>query len=229
LIELLVVIAIIAILAAILFPVFAQAREKARQTSCLSNCKQMGTATQLYIDDYDETLPPPAIADANADLTNTSYPWYYTKNKCNSPYDSVSMDYMLAWSNWTWRDSIFPYVKNVQLYYCPSYKNTPNYGMNCWLSYDEANNARTLSLAQIKNTSELVLYTKTQHDSVYCRTNSFPIIMWIEGSGCGPDHNGGDNITYVDGHAKYCKKGVDAFANAAGWGPFDRWWNPDYQ
>ena len=53
LIELLVVRAIIAILAAILFPVFAQAREKARQASCLSNCKQLGTSFQLYIDDYD--------------------------------------------------------------------------------------------------------------------------------------------------------------------------------
>ena len=58
LIELLVVIAIIAILAAILFPVFAQAREKARQTTCTSNMKQMGTAIMMYTQDYDETLPP---------------------------------------------------------------------------------------------------------------------------------------------------------------------------
>ena len=57
LIELLVVIAIIAILAAILFPVFAQAREKARQTSCLSNAKQIGLASQMYDQDYDEILP----------------------------------------------------------------------------------------------------------------------------------------------------------------------------
>src|SRR5215471_14245464 len=57
LIELLVVIAIIAILAAILFPVFAQAREKARQTSCLSNTKQLGTAIIMYIQDYDESHP----------------------------------------------------------------------------------------------------------------------------------------------------------------------------
>src|ERR671927_626867 len=57
LIELLVVIAIIAILAAILFPVFAQAREKARQASCLSNCKQIGLASNMYVQDYDETFP----------------------------------------------------------------------------------------------------------------------------------------------------------------------------
>jgi prepilin-type N-terminal cleavage/methylation domain-containing protein len=58
LIELLVVIAIIAILAAILFPVFAQAREKARQTTCVSNLKQIGTAFMMYVQDYDETYPP---------------------------------------------------------------------------------------------------------------------------------------------------------------------------
>ena len=57
LIELLVVIAIIAILAAILFPVFAQAREKARQTSCLSNLKQIGLGLMMYTQDYDETYP----------------------------------------------------------------------------------------------------------------------------------------------------------------------------
>jgi prepilin-type N-terminal cleavage/methylation domain-containing protein len=57
LIELLVVIAIIAILAAILFPVFTQAREKARQTTCLSNAKQIGLATLMYANDYDERFP----------------------------------------------------------------------------------------------------------------------------------------------------------------------------
>src|SRR5205809_5026895 len=57
LIELLVVIAIIAILAAILFPVFAQAREKARQTSCTSNCKQLVTGIMMYAQDHDEMYP----------------------------------------------------------------------------------------------------------------------------------------------------------------------------
>jgi prepilin-type N-terminal cleavage/methylation domain-containing protein/prepilin-type processing-associated H-X9-DG protein len=80
LIELLVVIAIIAILAAILFPVFAQAREKARQTSCLSNNRQYATATLMYVQDYDETFP--YEANMNGTCISTFY-WAvqpYTKN-----------------------------------------------------------------------------------------------------------------------------------------------------
>ncbi|HLK59388.1 MAG TPA: prepilin-type N-terminal cleavage/methylation domain-containing protein [Chthonomonadaceae bacterium] len=75
LIELLVVIAIIAILAAILFPVFAQAREKARAISCLSNCKQIGTAFYMYVQDYDETT----MNMGNGDYTDRLYP--YIKNE----------------------------------------------------------------------------------------------------------------------------------------------------
>jgi prepilin-type N-terminal cleavage/methylation domain-containing protein len=72
LIELLVVIAIIAILAAILFPVFAQAREKARQAACLSNVKQIGLAMMQYTQDYDETLPPSRYAEGT-----TAWAWDY--------------------------------------------------------------------------------------------------------------------------------------------------------
>src|SRR5271165_589717 len=80
LIELLVVIAIIAILAAILFPVFAQAREQARKTSCLSNAKQWGLGEIMYIQDYDETLTPawnaaaPMLRDNGAVYRNWD-PW----------------------------------------------------------------------------------------------------------------------------------------------------------
>src|SRR5216683_7660396 len=96
LIELLVVIAIIAILAAILFPVFAQAREKARAISCLSNCKQSGLAYQMYIQDYDETTPCQVTPVAQRDVNN---------------YFVVSGGY--------WYILIQPYVKNWQLYLCP--------------------------------------------------------------------------------------------------------------
>ena len=112
LIELLVVIAIIAILAAILFPVFAQAREKARQTACASNQRQIGLATVAYAQDYDENLPYPFWD--NPDGTHTNYGSY--------------------WDNWcgdgaTWRQRILPFTKNTQIYVCPSFKSK-NSGAN---------------------------------------------------------------------------------------------------
>jgi prepilin-type N-terminal cleavage/methylation domain-containing protein/prepilin-type processing-associated H-X9-DG protein len=75
LIELLVVIAVIAILAAILFPVFAQAREKARQTTCTSNVKNLGLAVMMYAQDYDETYPPLWYAAGNGHWPNTVRPY----------------------------------------------------------------------------------------------------------------------------------------------------------
>ncbi len=81
LIELLVVIAIIAILAAILFPVFAQAREKARQTTCLSNLKQIGTAAQMYAQDYDERLPGTELGQGDGEYFWIEMLAPYTKNR----------------------------------------------------------------------------------------------------------------------------------------------------
>ena len=91
LIELLVVIAIIAILAAILFPVFSQAREKARQTVCLSNMRQVGLSVQMYAQDYDETY------------TNTEY---------GGSIDDAHEYY--------WGDMLYPYTKNWQMLQCPT-------------------------------------------------------------------------------------------------------------
>src|SRR5437868_1601599 len=80
LIELLVVIAIIAILAAILLPVLAQAREKARQTTCLSNLKQLGTAAQMYAQDYEERLPGTELGEGNGEYFWGEMLALYTKS-----------------------------------------------------------------------------------------------------------------------------------------------------
>lgn len=96
LIELLVVIAIIAILAAILFPVFAQARDKARQTACLSNNRQMGVALMMYLQDYDETYP------GNLQLEPNQY--HTSGGAARKPFDQQLM----------------PYIKNTQIFFCPS-------------------------------------------------------------------------------------------------------------
>jgi prepilin-type N-terminal cleavage/methylation domain-containing protein len=115
LIELLVVIAIIAILAAILFPVFAQAREKARQTSCLSNCKQWGAAFMLYIQDYDETYPLGYGYDRGVGGWTWNY-WHFTPFDWRSSHPTNgSIVSSVHWSN-----SVQPYLRNFGVYACPS-------------------------------------------------------------------------------------------------------------
>jgi len=107
LIELLVVIAIIAILAAILFPVFATAREKARQTSCLSNMKQLALAALMYCDDWDEKFPVLCGWEIVGD-TMTWWDW-------NGPAGNVNQAAVVK---------VYPYIKNKQLTVCPSADNT---------------------------------------------------------------------------------------------------------
>ncbi|HET6387181.1 MAG TPA: DUF1559 domain-containing protein [Armatimonadota bacterium] len=122
LIELLVVIAIIAILASILLPVFAQAREKARQTQCMSNCKQMADAVMMYVQDYDEVTPL----------------FYFTHNP---PYT--------RWANpsratWVW--AVQPYIKTWEVYHCPDMVDATTNGDSLWDPNNQYNNAANLSL-----------------------------------------------------------------------------------
>jgi prepilin-type N-terminal cleavage/methylation domain-containing protein/prepilin-type processing-associated H-X9-DG protein len=107
LIELLVVIAIIAILAAILFPVFAQAREKARQTGCASNTKNMSLAVMMYSQDYDEV-----------------FPLYFQPQP--------------GGDNWYWHVQLQPYIKNWELFRCPSCRDSE--GNAAWLGTCKVHN-----------------------------------------------------------------------------------------
>ncbi len=106
LIELLVVIAIIAILAAILFPVFAQAREAARTVSCLSNNKQIGTAQVMYVQDYDETIVP----WRNCPTSNNG--------QAAGLQTCTTADAALPW---LWVTTLNPYIKSVPVRFCPSF------------------------------------------------------------------------------------------------------------
>ena len=203
LIELLVVIAIIAILAAILFPVFARAREKARQTSCLSNTKQMSLAFVMYAQDYDETCPAAAAACA---INPTGE---YTERLSDSLY---------------WMDLLYPYVKNRQVFTCPSASpstfafNFKGYGWNCGIGYYLALQiwipGRTgwqyegVKLAEIAYPAE----TWCIADAGAYRVQSYLTTLYFVNSAayapwCPERHNEGSNFAFCDGHAKWIKYG----------------------
>lgn len=111
LIELLVVIAIIAILAAILFPVFARAREQARKSSCLSNIKQLGLGMLMYVQDYDERFPNgqysaggAAGPEGDGNIVHNGWAWMVDSNWRGQVTSQVYL-----------RDIINPYIRNDQL------------------------------------------------------------------------------------------------------------------
>jgi prepilin-type N-terminal cleavage/methylation domain-containing protein/prepilin-type processing-associated H-X9-DG protein len=186
LIELLVVIAIIAILAAILFPVFAKAREKARQTSCLSNVKQLALGLLQYAQDYDEIFPG-----------YSGYgPVIYPNGGTGSAY-------------WAWR--IYPYVKNVQVYNCPSattaWQGQPN-GSDVTIGVSVYLCGGATSLGTIVYPSQTALLGDTEGGASYVFFN-----VWYAGAGTrglSPRHNEGGNLGYADGHAKWVKFGRDS-------------------
>jgi len=180
LIELLVVIAIIAILAAILFPVFARAREKARQTSCLSNLKQLGLGTMMYTQDYDETLV--------------------------MRYYDVAPDWALRIQ---WYDALVPYLKNTGIYKCPSDTGSSwlSYSMNCDRNiggnYSWHGSNTVVRLAAIPAPASTIWLGEGGSAHRVCSRN------W-EGqsnyaAGAFTRHNDGSNYAFFDGHAKWYK------------------------
>jgi len=193
LIELLVVIAIIAILAAILFPVFARARESARRSSCLSNLKQISLGMMMYSQDYDERLPGRNTMTGHG----VGYSCSSGSAGCVLLYDIINnRPYLLE-----------PYVKNRQIFICPSRdagNNSPyrgDYGENVKL----INGA---SLASIEYPSSMLMLADDTYGS---RTQYLPSqgrdIWKANYNNGGPDpygrHLDGVNVGFVDGHVKW--------------------------
>jgi prepilin-type N-terminal cleavage/methylation domain-containing protein/prepilin-type processing-associated H-X9-DG protein len=198
LIELLVVIAIIAILAAILFPVFAQAREKARQISCLSNMKQVGLALHLYAQDYDETLPPSADSQINF-----GDPIVYNQKP-------------------NFLGSLIPYLKSRNVLHCATAVYNVPYAPNLQRP-TELSDTNYLgngvvmgrSLAIIPNPADIIyLYEHTWRvNHAHLRPASldkgktYQAWHYISpvGEGYSNLHMEGGNLVFADGHAKYRK------------------------
>ena len=190
LIELLVVIAIIAILAAILFPVFARAREKARQTNCLSNLKQIGLSHLMYAQDYDECFLQGRYVGTCifGHLHQDAAP-----NAINDYYG--------------WANHLQPYIKNIQIFRCPSRPWStctsgagPAIIQNAYLyNYDGCVGK---PLALIARPAAQMMHMDGQNAFVISSTNLKSTCMSAMGNGL-TRHNDGANVVFCDGHAKW--------------------------
>ncbi len=193
LIELLVVIAIISILAAILFPVFAQARDKARGTSCLSNCRQIGMAFMQYTQDYDESLPLTTYPMPSNSWTDTVQPYIKNRQMLRCPSDTST----------TWTS--------------PTNPRRSSYFLNAWMA--GANSYGTL--AAIQSPASVIYLAESAENidrdhfhpfywgSPAERTSGFMQNMtWDAAKNETKElalyrHQGGFNVSYCDGHAKW--------------------------
>ncbi|HZO87341.1 MAG TPA: DUF1559 domain-containing protein [Chthonomonadaceae bacterium] len=210
LIELLVVIAIIAVLAAILFPVFAQARENARKASCLSNQKQLGLAFALYTQDYDEKLPNSTDGPAGAGQPGG---WLYFRHFPANDVTNGGQAFDVT------QGSLYPYVKNAQLYICPSDSqgsaSGDSYAANsCIFNRVGPGVAFGKSLAAFDSASDWMLLGEEAALSVpggqdaatgaFLRTNSTDDgYLFYRLNLLSTRHTQGSNAAFMDGHAKW--------------------------
>jgi len=234
LIELLVVIAIISILAAILFPVFARARENARRASCMSNLKQFGLGMMMYVQDYDETY---ALAVQRVKRAGHAVPpggWWGTFS---------TTDYAIMW-----QQQMYPYTKSIEVYNCPSSPGTTNasksnYGANNAVLLYYGNPPRKLASMAAPSSTYMLFdagaytiatsYVTTPSGNWYLPgTAAFAtagkspaadtVTDWQNGR-----HFDGINVAFADGHVKWLKSsivGKQAVENENGQPSA---WNPD--
>lgn len=213
LIELLVVIAIIAILAAILFPVFARARENARRSSCQSNLKQIGLGFFQYTQDYDEKFPLVSTTATVAAATNPQLQ--------NHAAGEVG-----------WAEILQPYLKSTQIFQCPSETNPPVATGGTTAGYtDYFYNTNLHGQSQaVLTQSVLTVLTgdgasgTANYDIASGHTSGLSSYAWNGGSGAagavatlpggGVRHLDGANYAFADGHVKWLK-GADANTSSA--------------
>jgi prepilin-type N-terminal cleavage/methylation domain-containing protein/prepilin-type processing-associated H-X9-DG protein len=216
LIELLVVVAIIASIAAILFPVFSRAREAARKSGCLSNLKQIGMATRMYIDDYDETFPfvlnfaGNGAIDANIG-DDGKRPAVRGVTGAEPQFRLVTV--------------VSPYVRNENVWYCPSVG--PNYvwedavKVSAWkkgMTMRDQGTTYGYTYVSFPRTGKegLITLMGGKRYNILSDPSRWPM-LWDQpngwaytGSASDPPasvvpHFGGVNISYGDGHAKYLR------------------------
>lgn len=227
LIELLVVIAIIAILAAILFPVFARAREAARGASCKSNLRQIATAMMMYTQDYDETMfcgncgAPGGLCNVGGMHGVLLGTWPSPPTAGGNPAPMYGY----------WNAVIQPYVKNAQLFWCPS-EAAPHVwgggfgpggpcddsrsGRPYWGDYSLNQFAYSLSLAQFESpaTTAMIVEARAQYNRQHCNARLGHCcggIPWPNPTDPAriltprPRHSEMHNVAFMDGHVKAMK------------------------
>lgn len=219
LIELLVVIAVISVLAAILFPVFARARENARRARCMSNLKQFGMGLMMYVQDYDETYPPNQTVDLGIEPPGGRW------------LGSTS-------TAWVWEQLLQPYIKSVQIFTCPSGKDLNSswrerplrghYGASQYLFRGAASTIKLSTVVSPATTYAMMDAGYVYMVTAYAIPNSgsdrasygyyLPGIGQL-GSSCEATetyanlksdcesgrHLGGINMAFADGHVKWLK------------------------